>query len=208
MKPPANAQEKRAQIMKTAEQLFRHYGYTKTTVADIALACGMSAANVYRFFPSKAAINDAICGLVISELESGLRQIAAAGSPAPERLLNLIELITRYIADTYDKERNVHEMVTAALEENWSAVQNHIIAVIDIFASVIESGIEAKEFMPQDPKRAAQCACFALAGFWHPAVAAQSRELPSVPTVSDMSSFIMSALGGNPAEQGPIRRGP
>ncbi len=208
MKQPANAQETRGKIMKAAERLFRHYGYTKTTVADIALACGMSAANVYRYFPSKRAINDAICDLVISELASGLRQIAAASSPPPERLVNLIELITRYIADTYDKERNVHEMVAAALDENWGAIQRHISAVIDILASVIESGVERRDFAPQDPKRAAQCACFALAGLWHPVVAAQSRDLPGAPTASDMAAFIMSALRGTiEVEQGTPRRG-
>jgi AcrR family transcriptional regulator len=34
-------------------------GYQKTAVADIARELGMSPANVYRFFPSKSAINEA-----------------------------------------------------------------------------------------------------------------------------------------------------
>jgi DNA-binding NarL/FixJ family response regulator len=44
---------------ETAERLFRQFGYQKTTVADIAAALGMSPANIYRFFASKAAIKDA-----------------------------------------------------------------------------------------------------------------------------------------------------
>ena len=57
----ADAQETRKRILDEARGLFRTYGYAKTTVADIAQACGMSPANVYRFFASKAAINDTIC---------------------------------------------------------------------------------------------------------------------------------------------------
>jgi AcrR family transcriptional regulator len=50
----------RARIMDTAEALFRRLG-SKTAVADIAAELKMSPANVYRFFPSKNAIVEAIC---------------------------------------------------------------------------------------------------------------------------------------------------
>ncbi len=40
----------RARIADAAERLFRTLGYQKTAVADIARECGMSPANVYRFF--------------------------------------------------------------------------------------------------------------------------------------------------------------
>ena len=51
----------RARIIETAEALFRRLGFAKTAVADIAGELGMSPANVYRFFPSKNAIVEAIC---------------------------------------------------------------------------------------------------------------------------------------------------
>ncbi|MGO6907884.1 helix-turn-helix domain-containing protein, partial [Rhizobium ruizarguesonis] len=43
-------QENVTRILDAAERLFRHYGYSKTTVADIARDLGMSPANIYRFF--------------------------------------------------------------------------------------------------------------------------------------------------------------
>ena len=54
--------ETRARILEVAEEHFRRIGYHKTSVADIASELGMSPANVYRFFPSRAAINESICG--------------------------------------------------------------------------------------------------------------------------------------------------
>ena len=57
--PKNRAEATRARIEETAERLFRTMGYQKTAVADIARELGMSPANVYRFFPSKSAINEA-----------------------------------------------------------------------------------------------------------------------------------------------------
>ncbi len=59
----------RARIMETAEALFRRLGFAKTAVADIAAELGMSPANVYRFFPSKNAIVEAICQRCLTEVE-------------------------------------------------------------------------------------------------------------------------------------------
>ena len=53
----ARAEATRAAIVATAERLFRALGYQKTTVADIARDLHMSSANIYRFFPSKAAVS-------------------------------------------------------------------------------------------------------------------------------------------------------
>ena len=54
------AEETRERIMEAAEALFRRMGFPKTAVADIAAELGMSPANIYRFFPSKNAIVEAI----------------------------------------------------------------------------------------------------------------------------------------------------
>jgi len=59
----------RARIVETADTLFRRLGFAKTAVADIAAELGMSPANVYRFFPSKTAIVQAICQRCLSEVE-------------------------------------------------------------------------------------------------------------------------------------------
>jgi AcrR family transcriptional regulator len=57
----------RARIIETAEALFRRVGFAKTAVADIAGELGMSPANIYRFFPSKNAIVQAICQRCLAE---------------------------------------------------------------------------------------------------------------------------------------------
>src|ERR1043165_5323581 len=80
----------RARIMETAETLFRRLGFAKTTVADIASELGMSPANVYRFFPSKNAIVQAICQRCLAELEAKIWAVARSREPAPARLERLV----------------------------------------------------------------------------------------------------------------------
>ena len=46
----------RSQIVEATHTRFRHYGYGKTTMAEIAGDTGMSAANLYRYFNSKQDI--------------------------------------------------------------------------------------------------------------------------------------------------------
>ena len=60
----------RARIVETADALFRRLGFAKTAVADIAAELKMSPANVYRFFPSKSAIVEAICQRCLGELDT------------------------------------------------------------------------------------------------------------------------------------------
>jgi AcrR family transcriptional regulator len=50
--------EARARILGAAEERFRRVGHHRTSVADIAAELGMSPANIYRFFPSRNAIDE------------------------------------------------------------------------------------------------------------------------------------------------------
>ncbi|MFI2230433.1 TetR/AcrR family transcriptional regulator [Nocardia testacea] len=54
------AQEKRAQIVTAATALFLELGYDRTSLARIAESSGVSRATLFKQFPSKAALFDAI----------------------------------------------------------------------------------------------------------------------------------------------------
>src|SRR3990170_8573808 len=56
----------RDQIVEAAGEHFRHYGYEKTTVSDLAQAIGFSKAYIYKFFDSKREIGEAICANTLS----------------------------------------------------------------------------------------------------------------------------------------------
>ena len=73
-------------ILDTAKALLRRHGEGNLTVVDIARATGMSHANVYRFFRTKAGILDAIIDEWLSKVEAFVEAIAQRPNTAAERL--------------------------------------------------------------------------------------------------------------------------
>src|SRR5882757_9270666 len=91
-----NPDDTRARIVAVAETLFRRLGYAKTAVADIAAELEMSPANVYRFFPSKTAIVEAICRHCLKDVADQAWKVARSKAPAAERMERLILEILAY----------------------------------------------------------------------------------------------------------------
>jgi AcrR family transcriptional regulator len=194
MRAPSTAPDTRSRIIDAASQLFHRYGCAKTTVVDIAGSCRMSPANVYRFFPSKAAIIEAICQMVLADLEAGLRAIATTDEPADQRIGRMIERIIQFASDTYVDDRGAYDMVAVAVAESWEAAQQHVRTVTQLFTDVVASGIAAGLLPPQDPDRAGRCIAFAITGFWHPVAAAQCVDVPGLPAPQEVIDFILAAL--------------
>src|SRR5690349_5966612 len=73
-------------ILEAAEDVLRRFGPNKATVVDVARALGVSHGSVYRHFPSKAALRDAVTERWLHRVSEPLAEIAARKGPAPERL--------------------------------------------------------------------------------------------------------------------------
>jgi AcrR family transcriptional regulator len=163
----------RARIMDTAEALFRRLGYAKTAVADIAAELKMSPANVYRFFPSKNAIIEAICQRCLGELEDTAWAVARSRGSAAERLERLVLEILAYHRENHLTEQRVNDMVLAAIELSWGAIRAHKEHIRMVFESILREGIERGEFERVDPRETSRLMLIALVNFCHPVLVAQ-----------------------------------
>ncbi|MBN9509686.1 MAG: TetR family transcriptional regulator [Alphaproteobacteria bacterium] len=158
----------RGAIIDTAERLFRTLGYQKTTVADIARELRMSPANVYRFFPSKAAINEAICARCLAGLDEAAWAIARGPGSAAERIRALFQLLQRETQALFFHERRMHDMVAAALEESWPIVEEHIRTIDTAFRHIVMDGQTAGIFARLDPDETARLLHGSCVIFTHP----------------------------------------
>src|SRR3990167_6454318 len=139
----ATPEDTRARIAETAEALFRRLGFHKTTVADIAAELGMSPANVYRFFPSKDAIVEAVCRRFLRELEDESWAVARSRGSAAARLERMILGILAYNKRNLLSEQRVHDVVLAAIENSWSTIEAHKESERAVAEFIIRDGIEA-----------------------------------------------------------------
>lgn len=187
-------QDTSTRILTEAERLFRHYGYGKTTIADIAAACGMSAANVYRFFPSKSALMEALCDRIIVDFETALHAVVRMPEPASERLRLFFNTLLRHTSENLLDHHKVHEMVVVAMEERWSTIQCHIDRVTGLIEKIIADGVEAGEFAVADISRTAKCVHTAAMCFCHPVVVAQKMQEDSSARPDEMVALLIAGL--------------
>lgn len=187
-------QESVTRILDAAERLFRHYGYAKTNVADIARELGMSPANIYRFFASKVEIHQAICGRMLDASVNMTRQIFAQKIGAAERLRQWLLEQHRLTVETMMDNEKVHEMVVVALERDWHVIDAYVNRLHSLAADVIREGIAAGEFPEQDADAAARCVGAATVILNHPQMVAQCLAKTNRASPEELVEFALRAL--------------
>jgi AcrR family transcriptional regulator len=79
---PAKA-DPRETILNAAAERILHYGYNKTTMTEIAADCGMSAGNIYRFYPAKIDIAEAMTRKFSAENHAEYARIIRDSAKSP-----------------------------------------------------------------------------------------------------------------------------
>jgi AcrR family transcriptional regulator len=190
-----NAPTTRCRILETAERFFREIGYQKTTVADIAKTLRMSPANVYRFFESKKAINEAVVERVTRDIEALIASIAArTGMTASARLAEIVRALHHDCLERCQDNPRIHEMVEAAMTESWNVCRHHVERISDVLVRVVTEGARTGEFVVEDPDMAAQCVHVAIVRYCHPVLVSQYPNAPA-PPLETMIAFLQRALG-------------
>jgi AcrR family transcriptional regulator len=167
------SEETRQCILVAAWDLFRQIGFRKTTIADIAGALGMSSANIYRFFPSKDALTEAICRSMLGGLLETVRATAAGRGAAGERIRAVMMLLHRNHREQMTNQKRVHEVVAVAMEQNWAAIEEFLESCDAVVATLVEQGQASGEFGPGDPVMLGKRTMDACAGILHPTLIAE-----------------------------------
>ena len=186
----------RAAIVNVAEQLFRTLGYQKTTVADIARELRMSPANVYRFFPSKAAINQEICARILAGLDAAAWDVASGPGTPAERVRALFHLLQQQTEALFFRERRMHDMVAAALQENWPTVAAHIKQIDDAFRVVVIDGQAQGAFAALDVEETVRFLHRSCVMFTHPVLVEKCILMgDDIPAIAESAAtFCLRAL--------------
>ncbi|MHC2313017.1 AcrR family transcriptional regulator [Bradyrhizobium diazoefficiens] len=192
-----DADETRARILEVAEQHFSRVGCHKTSVADIAAELGMSPANVYRFFPSRDAIDKSICARMVNEVADIALAIAGADAPAKKKLGQLLTAVHHHSKTTLLGKKHLHDLMVAATRENWAIMKTHTERMATIFEAIIRDGIESGEFVIEDAAQAARAVKSAFTPFFHPILIEHCVEHGEdiEAGLRDQIRFILRALG-------------
>ncbi|PCK88913.1 TetR family transcriptional regulator [Rhizobium sophoriradicis] len=197
--------EARTRILEVAERYFRRIGYHKTSVADIAAELGMSRANVYRFFPSRTAINSSVCGLVVKEVAEIALAIARTDAPASKKLVDLLTAIHGHSTRMLVEDRPMHELLVAAMDGSWATLNAHDEQILAILKALVREGVQTGEFEVEDADEAARGIITAFLPFFHPVLVKQRVQEGEATAVSLHAQirFIMKALGASDRDTSP-----
>jgi AcrR family transcriptional regulator len=157
------------EILQAAFARFSQYGYGKTTMAEIAGDCQMSAANVYRFFASKQDIGVALTFQCLGEKEQRLREvIQRPGINASERLLAFVLELFDYVHEQFDLQPRVNELIEAMAAERMEVIKAHTDQLRALLVVILEQGRDTGEFDIADVTAAAEAVMAATKMFHTP----------------------------------------
>lgn len=115
----------REQIVQAAKKRFSHFGYAKTTMAEVAGDCAMSPGNLYRFFPGKLDIAEEIAREDYTRHLAHLRKLALQpGKKGSERLRDFMFEELRRTYNKLEKDPRALDMARVISHErpqfaNW-----------------------------------------------------------------------------------------
>lgn len=157
-------------ILAAAEEVLRRHGPQKTTVVDVARHLGVSHGSVYRHFPSKAALREAVVARFLGRVTAELAPVVAAPGPAPERLRRwVLTLAAIKRARREPPERELFETYKILVEEAGAVVAAHVDHLAAQAATIIAAGIAEGAFRPLDAAAAGRAVLEATSRYHSPA---------------------------------------
>jgi AcrR family transcriptional regulator len=144
----------RQQILDAARKRFSHFGYAKTTMAEVAADCSMSPGNLYRFFPGKLDIAEAIASAEYQlHLEDMRELLVAPGKSARDRLRDYFFEEMRHTYHMLEENPRIQEIAGVIVSErpqyaNWMRASARKL-LVELFDEAERSGefrLDDKEF--------------------------------------------------------------
>lgn len=189
-------------ILDATEKVLRRHGAEKTNVVDIARALGMSHGNIYRHFPSKQALLNAVAIRWLHPMMMPLERIANDRSrPAAKRLVewfNALRVAKRNKVRDDPELFRVHQQVVRHTPE---VVNDHVKAIHGQVEQIIAAGVASGEFARSVKARvAAKAFLQATTAFHHPALLAQDPP----PTDAEARAIMGLLLAGLRDGEAPL----
>jgi AcrR family transcriptional regulator len=181
-------------ILETAEDVLRRFGPAKATVVDVARALDVSHGSVYRHFPSKAALRDAVAERWLARISEPLEAVVREDGPAPALLRRWLELLIAAKRSRALDDPELFATYVQLVTESRDVAVAHVKTLTGQLAAIVALGVRRGEFADVDPAMAGRAVFDATARFHNPVHAAEWSD-PSIDTAFDgVWSLVVAAL--------------
>jgi AcrR family transcriptional regulator len=187
-------EQTRQRILAKGGELFRHFGFAKTTVADIAAGLDMSPANIYKFFPSKDAIIQASLEQKLTEMKKSIEAEISSSSGGLARIEALALAIFHWHRELFCREPQLFQLVQVANAHPWDCVRDFKNFLQQTITEIIEAGTQTGEFYVSDSGAAARALIDCLAIVLEPSASPDPNDKLTEKRVRAMVGFLGRAL--------------
>jgi AcrR family transcriptional regulator len=172
-------------ILEVTEDVLRRFGLAKATVVDVARALDVSHGSVYRHFPSKASLREAVAKRWLDRVNAPLQKIAEGAGPAPAKLERWLRTMIAIKHKKVAEDPEMFATYLALAQEACKVVRAHREGLIDQAAQILSEGVKQGAFEVADTKAAARALFEATNRFHHPAHAEEWKD-PQLATRIDV----------------------
>ena len=191
----------RYEILRHAEDLFGHYGFKKTSMADIAERAKMSPGNLYRYFRNKQAIGLAVVEMFFRQSEAAM-EVALTQVEEPEtKIRMLLTTGCRLIVGEMARNPKLMELVEWLTEEDaaWAALHVHIAWKRERMEEQLAAGIDAGVFVDAPIYETAVNLMHATKAFQMPQSLAAWREPETIlPELEGVLDLVFAGIKAKP----------
>lgn len=138
--------ETRDRILEAAMARIKHYGYSKTTMSEIAKDCDMSAGNIYRFFKSKIDIAEAMAQEDYQETRKIFVKITNSSKSAAHRLHEMFNYTLHHTFEKLDSDAKILEVAEVLSSERPEFANSQFADERTFMVKILNDGVAAGEF--------------------------------------------------------------
>jgi AcrR family transcriptional regulator len=189
-------------ILETAEDVLRRFGPAKATVVDVARALGVSHGSVYRHFPSKAALRDAVTERWLARISTPLSAVAEEGGPAPQRLRRWLDLLVTAKRGLAREDPELFATYLQLAADSRGVDRAHVDDLAGQLARIIADGVTRGELAAADPATAGRAVFDATARFHNPTHAPEWSDPGIDAAYQGVRSLVLLGLGAQAADRG------
>jgi len=156
-------------ILEVTEDVLRRFGLTKATVVDVARALDVSHGSVYRHFPSKASLRQAVAKRWLDRVNAPLQEVTEASGPASAKLERWLRTMISIKHKKVCEDPEMFETYLTLAREACEVVKAHKDGLVDQIAQILSEGVKQGVFEVADLKVSARALFDATSRFHHPA---------------------------------------
>ena len=163
-------------ILEVTEDVLRRFGLAKATVVDVARALDVSHGSVYRHFPSKASLREAVAKRWLERVSAPLAKIAESSSPAPAKLDKWLRALFAAKQKRVLEDPEMFATYLTLAQEACKTVRGHRECLSGQLVMILSDGVKQGVFQISDVKATALSILDASSRFHHPAHADEWKD--------------------------------